>query len=208
MTKLLNNQMQFLTLLFFLALGYFLRSDFLTSNNFRSKLGIASGGSMPKKMEAEYDQLLQKYSIYYRNLNATRKKEFRSRLYTLLHFLAFSSAEIRTVTREMRVVIGCAIIEITFGIDKYLPERFTNVIIKPRRYMYPGYGEPFLGHIDYTRNMLFFSWPDVKEGYLVPDDALNVALHEMAHVLEIEDCLLYTSPSPRDATLSRMPSSA
>ena len=24
----------------------------------------------------------------------------------------------------------------------------------------------------------------------------------------IEDCLLYTSPSPRDATLSRMPSSA
>ena len=27
-------------------------------------------------------------------------------------------------------------------------------------------------------------------------------------VYEIETCLLYTSPSPRDATLSRMPSSA
>ena len=26
--------------------------------------------------------------------------------------------------------------------------------------------------------------------------------------VQIEDCLLYTSPSPRDATLSRMPSSA
>ena len=26
--------------------------------------------------------------------------------------------------------------------------------------------------------------------------------------IEVEDCLLYTSPSPRDATLSRMPSSA
>ena len=26
--------------------------------------------------------------------------------------------------------------------------------------------------------------------------------------LEYKDCLLYTSPSPRDATLSRMPSSA
>ena len=25
---------------------------------------------------------------------------------------------------------------------------------------------------------------------------------------EVKDCLLYTSPSPRDATLSRMPSSA
>ena len=27
-------------------------------------------------------------------------------------------------------------------------------------------------------------------------------------VIEIKRCLLYTSPSPRDATLSRMPSSA
>ena len=29
-----------------------------------------------------------------------------------------------------------------------------------------------------------------------------------ARFKEISDCLLYTSPSPRDATLSRMPSSA
>ena len=27
-------------------------------------------------------------------------------------------------------------------------------------------------------------------------------------IIECTDCLLYTSPSPRDATLSRMPSSA
>ena len=26
--------------------------------------------------------------------------------------------------------------------------------------------------------------------------------------IQVKDCLLYTSPSPRDATLSRMPSSA
>ena len=29
-----------------------------------------------------------------------------------------------------------------------------------------------------------------------------------SHQTEVKDCLLYTSPSPRDATLSRMPSSA
>ena len=28
------------------------------------------------------------------------------------------------------------------------------------------------------------------------------------HMMEFRDCVLYTSPSPRDATLSRMPSSA
>ena len=29
-----------------------------------------------------------------------------------------------------------------------------------------------------------------------------------AHIREVADCLLYTSPSPRDGLLSRMPSSA
>ena len=36
-----------------------------------------------------------------------------------------------------------------------------------------------------------------------------VDLHQWVLALpEFSDCLLYTSPSPRDATLSRMPSSA
>ena len=53
------------------------------------------------------------------------------------------------------------------------------------------------------------------------DDATRYAMqledehdYPEMHIIEVEDdimlktCLLYTSPSPRDATLSRMPSSA
>ena len=36
----------------------------------------------------------------------------------------------------------------------------------------------------------------------------NAALIAADHVEKVRICLLYTSPSPRDATLSRMPSSA
>ena len=39
---------------------------------------------------------------------------------------------------------------------------------------------------------------------LTPEEALNGA----TILIELEDCLLYTSPSPRDGLLSRMPSSA
>ena len=42
-------------------------------------------------------------------------------------------------------------------------------------------------------------------------DAQKVALrrhHQKMTDLHLLSCLLYTSPSPRDATLSRMPSSA
>ena len=45
---------------------------------------------------------------------------------------------------------------------------------------------------------------------MLDDPAFNTraALVELRHRVEAEICLLYTSPSPRDATLSRMPSSA
>ena len=44
---------------------------------------------------------------------------------------------------------------------------------------------------------------------IVMVDAINHALHEeMERNDRMVICLLYTSPSPRDATLSRMPSSA
>ena len=50
-----------------------------------------------------------------------------------------------------------------------------------------------------------------------PMDPLRFVKHEIRQLLlargslsiaQLPDCLLYTSPSPRDATLSRMPSSA
>ena len=40
------------------------------------------------------------------------------------------------------------------------------------------------------------------------DYAIVEASHRVGGRGLTEDCLLYTSPSPRDATLSRMPSSA
>ena len=142
---------------------------------------------VPRHIDADYHKILNHHSAYYRNLNLFNQSEFRKRLFILLNLLSFSSAQIPVVTREMRAVIGCAIIEITFGLDYYLPKYFTKIVVMPRRYMYPGYGQPFLGHVDFGRHVIYFSWQDVKTGYGISDDALNVAMHEMAHVLEVEN---------------------
>ena len=56
--------------------------------------------------------------------------------------------------------------------------------------------------------------PDVPAGADIEKNGLKLAEMQATHMLKIEEltlymiCLLYTSPSPRDATLSRMPSSA
>ena len=58
-----------------------------------------------------------------------------------------------------------------------------------------------------------FFWKDLETNtgydYTRSGNPTRDALHENIAALEGGiDCLLYTSPSPRDATLSRMPSSA
>ena len=47
---------------------------------------------------------------------------------------------------------------------------------------------------------------ELEKRYTIEMPDLNY--YRMNHYNELKACLLYTSPSPRDATLSRMPSSA
>ena len=76
--------------------------------------------------------------------------------------------------------------------------------------------ERMCGHVDYQE-----AWRLIREiadalSYLHRHQIVhcdikpsNILLtDETPHHIKICDCLLYTSPSPRDATLSRMPSSA
>ena len=48
----------------------------------------------------------------------------------------------------------------------------------------------------------------VSENYDLMNDLMSFGIHRLWKKVTIETCLLYTSPSPRDAHESRMPSSA
>ena len=72
-------------------------------------------------------------------------------------------------------------------------------------------GARLAGVVDYLRHQkrdvyYGFVGPAREEGQ--PTNKANQAYFTQRDWLGGETCLLYTSPSPRDATLSRMPSSA
>ena len=48
----------------------------------------------------------------------------------------------------------------------------------------------------------------VRDGTIIYTGKIGTLFREKNQVKQVNNCLLYTSPSPRDATLSRMPSSA
>ena len=62
----------------------------------------------------------------------------------------------------------------------------------------------------YTINSSYFAFSSEAKTFTALDDfSWKISgVHIVKILSHIKDCLLYTSPSPRDATLSRMPSSA
>lgn len=132
------------------------------------------------------DKLLTAKSTYYNQLNRDDQHKFLQRLAVLLKFMKFIPNGIPTVTAEMKIIIGSAIIQITFGFNKFLFRHFKTVYIMPERYLFRNADEEYLGHVDFQKKVICFSWADVQTGFEIADDAINVALHEMAHVWEME----------------------
>ncbi|MCR9289302.1 zinc-dependent peptidase [Saprospiraceae bacterium] len=141
----------------------------------------------PPQIPTHYHRTLNIYSAYYQYLNEENQVTFQKRLFILLKFIRFIPKGLPQVTDEMKVVIGSAIIQITFGLDHYLVKEFNTIYVVPRAYNFRDFKTPFLGHVDFTNKIVCFSWRDVKTGFFIADDAVNVALHEMAHCLEKEN---------------------
>ena len=146
-----------------------------------------------KTIPIQYHNYLSYYNDYYNNLNPQLQETFRIRTFIALKFMTFKPVQFQTVTEEMKVVIASALIQITFGLDKYILRRFKTIIVVPNTYSYKQF-DALLGHLDRSNDTMALSWPAVVDGFIIPDDAHNVALHELAHALQQEnhDRLFFT----------------
>lgn len=132
--------------------------------------------------------VLSRYSYYYRKLNADNRQRFESRLAELLLHLQFSAnGSDEDIPLEMKIVIASAQIQLTLGLEQFLPVNYDQVIAMRSAYRVPEFENRLAGHVDPNHSTIYLSWQHVRYGFLVPDDAINVALHEFAHWLDLEN---------------------
>ena len=74
----------------------------------------------------------------------------------------------------------------------------------------PGYFINDIQFSGYKKNKLSYlkKFVHSSKGQALNDNQIKKDENHLEQLVGVYDCLLYTSPSPRDATLSRMPSSA
>jgi len=129
-------------------------------------------------------KMLKRYVPYFTALSANGKAKFINRLKHIQEEKAFVGREGLQVTEEMKLLISAAIAQITFGLDDYLLLKYDRFFLYPDIYHSTIMGADLKGGTS-TTNTISFSWRHLKEGFDVPDDKVNLALHEVAHAMKL-----------------------
>ena len=81
--------------------------------------------------------------------------------------------------------MSAAAVQVSFGLKSYRLSFFTSIHILSDAYQALNAKELFIGHVSPTG--IYISWKHFVQGFYNYSDAMNVALHEMAHALRHEN---------------------
>jgi Mlc titration factor MtfA (ptsG expression regulator) len=157
---------------------------FAAASGMIEKLKIDYRSRVPSALHERYDPILLKSFPYYRKLSDKMKIRFMLRLQKFINSKTFSGCDGLEITDEIRVLISAAAIQLTFGLDRYLMDHFSEIFVYPEIFLSRVNDEYHKGETN-IRGAIVFSWKDFYEGYAVENDKFNLGLHEMAHALEL-----------------------
>lgn len=135
----------------------------------------------------ECRQILLSANPYYIALRPQEKSRFLKRTITFIRHTAFYADGGLPLDMRIKTIVSSAFIQITFGLKAYTLRNFHRIIITPSSYTYPGYDQLMSGDVNTVTKTVSLSWPAVQQGFEVPGDALNIAIHEFGHCLAFEN---------------------
>jgi Mlc titration factor MtfA (ptsG expression regulator) len=155
-----------------------------------------TGGASPVRTPSpelqEHYRLLQaeigQVSHYYRLLSDADKVLFVKRAWIFFKQKRFEARGLDTVTFRMRALIASYAAQLTFGLPDIRLEHFKVIIIYPQAYYSTITHQTHKGET-HPDGAIIFSWKDLTEGHHVPTDGVNLALHELAHALKLENII-------------------
>jgi MtfA peptidase len=140
---------------------------------------------LDNKLIDYYHQVLNKYICYYRTLNHTERRKFINRLHEFIEVMDFKSAEGQEMNLKVCALCSAPAIQISMGLDTYIFNTFHTILVYPTKFYSEKLGRYVKGGTG-KRDVIFFSFEDLLKGYAVPNDSLNLGLHEMAHAIHVE----------------------
>lgn len=139
------------------------------------------------KIKPTYKEALAKNFSYYKKLNERDKAIFEKRVQYFINIKHFIPRNISHVTDEMKALVAGSAIQLTFGLPKVYFTHFDKIIIYPDEYYSLINRRNHKGEVNVRGGIIVLSWKYFVQGYINPEDSINLGLHEMAHALRLEN---------------------
>ncbi len=139
-----------------------------------------------------FHRFLNHRYAYYTSLPWSLKMKFLRLARDHYEYFEFVPRENIKLTRAMKAIISCAAAQLLL----FLPGKsqgltyFTRIIVYPDYYSSRITRKRHKGEVNPGFRIIAFSWRGVAEGMKVPDDGINLLLHEFAHALWLEHKLV------------------
>ena len=132
--------------------------------------------------------ILAKNFAYYQRLSPEQQAMFERRVIRFVRQKDFIGRGVE-VTLAMQVLIAAAAVQLTFGLPEIVLRHFKRILIYPDKYYSTITNQYHKGEVNPAARAIVLSWKNFVEGYALPNDSMNLGLHEMAHALEIENLI-------------------
>lgn len=133
--------------------------------------------------------VLMNWSSYYQLLPLHKRKRFILRCIRFYKSIRWKTHNNQALSKQSKIIVSSAFTQLTFGLRKHTLRDFNCILILPRPYRYIKSDLMFNGDVNQSRKRITLAWPAVKKGFIIPDDSLNLCIHEFAHCLMLENKL-------------------
>jgi Mlc titration factor MtfA (ptsG expression regulator) len=138
-----------------------------------------------EQLTREQRQFLFEQIHFYKHLSSNQRRSFDHRTKRFLASRQFIERDGVNLTDDMKLLISATAVQITFGMRSYMMEEFATIVVYPRAYFSKLGNNYHKGEVN-PKGIVVLSWEDFEEGIRIPDDNLNLGLHEFAHVLALQ----------------------
>ncbi|TXC78574.1 zinc-dependent peptidase [Luteibaculum oceani] len=142
-----------------------------------------------KRTLANCHRMLNRWNPYYAGLSPELQKAFQLRILHFQRNTVFECAPGLNLTNQMELIISGGFVQLTFGFKKDVLDVFNYIYLAAKPYSYRHIAGKFKGDVNPHKHRVTLTWPYVEKGFVIPDDGLNLVLHEFAHCLYYENQL-------------------
>jgi len=141
----------------------------------------------PKSRKKACHEILMESNDYYQDLSTEMRSVFVMRLLYFLKNVDFISSPKIRLNFAIKVLVSSGFIQITFGLKRYRLKYFERICIAHKAYAYKSIGTLYHGDTNPKTAQINLVWKIVEKGFRIPDDALNLSIHEFSHALILDN---------------------